>query len=225
MPRILVLFHSRTGHTAALADAVAEGARAVRFTEVDIRRIEDLAPGALADAVPEWKEAREALARKYRALESPERIAEYDGVVLGSPGHFGVMSAELRNVLDQLGPLASRGGLLDKVGGAFTTALAARGGHEATLAGITTALASLGMLLCPPGQPEDSKGAGSPLGAVALVTGGDATIGDAELAVARALGKRVAKVAEWVRHAKGHEAGAGHGHGHGHAHGHGHHHH
>lgn len=215
MPKILVLFHSRTGNTAALADAIAEGARSVRFAEVDVRRLEDLAPGRLVDAVPAWKEGREMLAKKYRALESAERIADYDGVVIGSPGHFGAMSAELRDVLDQLGPLASRGGLVDKVGAAFTTALAARGGHESTLTGMMTALASLGMILCPPGQGEGAKGAGSPLGAIAL-TGEGSAIGDAELAVGRALGKRVAKVAEWVRHAKGHEQGH-------HAHGHHHH--
>ena len=214
MPKILVLFHSRTGNTAALAEAIAEGARGVRFTEVDIRRLEDLAPGELADAIPAWNEGRGELARKYRTLDSAERMAEYDGVVIGSPGHFGAMSAELRRVLDELGPLASRGGLTDKVGAAFTTALAARGGHEATLAGMTTALASLGMLICPPGQGEGAKGAGSPLGAIAL-TGEGGSIGEAELAIARALGKRVAKVAEWVRHAKGHEQ-AGHAHGHHH---------
>ena len=220
MPKILVLFHSRTGNTATLADAIADGARGVRFTEVDVRRLDDLAPERMADGLPAWKEGRESLAKKYRALESAERIADYDGIIIGSPGHFGAMSAELRNVLDQLGPLASRGALADKVGAAFTTALAARGGHEATLAGMTTALASLGMLICPPGQGEGAQGAGSPLGAIAL-TGEGGSIGEPELAIARALGKRVAKVAEWVRHAKGHEAG--HAHSHGHAHGHHHH--
>ncbi len=39
MPKILVLFHSRTGNTAALADAIAQGAKSVRFAEVDVRRI------------------------------------------------------------------------------------------------------------------------------------------------------------------------------------------
>ena len=195
MPKILVLFHSRTGNTAALAEAIADGARGVRFTEVDIRRLEDVAAEKLADGIPAWREGREELARKYRTLES----------------------AELRGVLDELGPLASRGGLVDKVGAAFTTALASRGGHEATLAGMITALASLGMLICPPGQGEGAKGAGSPLGAIAL-TGEGGGIGEAELAIARALGKRVAKVAEWVRHAKGHESGHLHSHGHSHHH-------
>jgi NAD(P)H dehydrogenase (quinone) len=210
MPKILVLFHSRSGNTATLADAIAEGARGVRFTEVDVRRLEDLGPESLVDAIPAWKEGREALARKYRALESAERIADYDGIAIGSPGHFGAMSAELRSVLDQLGPLASRRGLVDKVGAAFTTALASRGGHESTLTGMATALASLGMILCPPGLPEAAAGTGAPLGAVAL-TGAGAGITAADLENARALGKRLAKVSEWVRHAKGHEA---HGHHH-----------
>lgn len=211
MPKILVLFHSRSGNTATLADAIAEGARGVRFTEVDVRRLEDLGPESLVDAIPAWKEGREALARKYRALESAERIGGYDGIAIGSPGHFGAMSAELRSVLDQLGPLASRGGLVDKVGAAFTTALASRGGHESTLTGMATALASLGMILCPPGLPEAASGTGAPLGAVAL-TGAGAGITAADLENARALGKRLAKVSEWVRHAKGHEAGGHHHH-------------
>lgn len=44
MPKLLVLFYSRTGNTAKLADALVEGARSVKFTEVDVRRIDDLAP-------------------------------------------------------------------------------------------------------------------------------------------------------------------------------------
>ena len=43
MPKVLVLFYSRTGNTAALADAIVEGAKSVRFSEVDVRRIDDLA--------------------------------------------------------------------------------------------------------------------------------------------------------------------------------------
>ena len=43
MPKVLVLFHSRSGTTARLADAIAEGARSVRFTEVEVRRVEDVA--------------------------------------------------------------------------------------------------------------------------------------------------------------------------------------
>ena len=211
MPKILVLFHSRTGHTAALADAIAEGARSVRFAETDVRRLEDLAPETLAEAMPAWKEGRVRMAAKYRVLESAEQVAAYDGVIIGSPGDSGAMSAELRQLLDQLAPLAAKGALTDRVGAVFTAAPASRGGHDSALSGMTAALASLGMLICPPGVAADA----SPLGAVGL-TEGDEQIGDADLATARALGKRVAKVAEWVRHAKSHEAPHHHAHGHHH---------
>ena len=49
MPKLLVLFYSRTGNTAAIADAVAEGAKSVRFAEVDVRRIDDLASAAVIE--------------------------------------------------------------------------------------------------------------------------------------------------------------------------------
>jgi hypothetical protein len=44
MPRVHAACYSRVGHTATpLADGIVEGARSVRFTEVDARRVGDLA--------------------------------------------------------------------------------------------------------------------------------------------------------------------------------------
>ena len=206
MPKVLVLFHSRTGNTAQLADAIAEGARSVRFTEVDLRRVEDLAPAAVIEADERWRAGRDALAAKYRTLASFEELAGYDGLVLGAPTRYGVMAAELKNVVDQTGPLWSKGLLADKVGAAFTTVSTPHGGHETTLWSIMTPMANLGMILVPPGytDPAMFKG-GSPYGATAT---GAHTPDD--LAAARHLGHRVATVSEWVRHAKGHAAGGHH---------------
>ena len=39
MPKLLVLFQSRSPEVVRLAEAVAEGARSVRFAEVDLRRL------------------------------------------------------------------------------------------------------------------------------------------------------------------------------------------
>ena len=206
MPKVLVLFYSRTGHTAALADAVAEGARSVRFTEVDVRRAEELAPAAVIDANAEWKASRDRLAARYRPLGDIEELTHYDGIILGAPTRYGVMAAELKNVIDQTGPLWNRGALVDKVGGAFTSVATPHGGHETTLWSIMTPMANLGMILVPPGytDPVMFRG-GSPYGATAT-TGGAAGPTDDDLAAARHQGRRVATVAEWVRHAKSHEA-------------------
>jgi NAD(P)H dehydrogenase (quinone) len=203
MPKVLVLFYSRTGNTAKLADAIVEGARSVPYTEVDVRRIDDLAPASVIEANPEWKEAREALARKYRVLESVDKLVEYDALILGSPTRYGGMAAELKNVLDQTGPLWSKGLLVDKVGSAFTSVSTPHGGHETTLWSIMMPLAHFGMILVPPGYTDPiTFTAGSPYGATATTASGAPT--DAALTAARQQGKRVATVVEWITHAKHH---------------------
>ena len=220
MPKTLVLFYSRTGNTAAIADAIAEGAKAVRFAEVDVRRIEDLAPESVIASVPGWGESRERLRRTYRTFEDPMSLAEYDGIVLGAPTRYGVMAAELKNVIDQTGPLWNEGKLVNKVGSAFTSVATPHGGHETTLWSIMTPMANLGMIIVPPGytDPAAFQG-GSPYGATATTGAGGPA--DADLAVARSQGKRVAEVVEWVTHARSHGHG-GHGHGHAHEHAHAH---
>ena len=223
MPKVLVLFHSRTGNTAALAEAIAEGARSVRFTEVDVRRLEDLAPAGAA--------VGERVRHAYRTVADPSELVDYDAIVLGSPTRYGGITAELEHFLDGLAPLWRSGALADKVGAAFTSVQTRHGGHELTLQAIMTAMCNFGMILAPPGytDPVMYEG-GSPYGATAT-TGEGAGPTDADLAAARHQGARVARIAGWVRHAKGHEAGHAHSHGeahggaHGHSHAGGHHHH
>lgn len=214
MPKVLVLFYSRTGTTARLADALVEGARSVKFTEVDVRRIDDLAPAEAIERVPGWAASRASLAQRYRTFEGVDHLEHYDAVVLGAPTLHGAMAAELKHVVDQTGPLRDRGALVDRVGSAFTAVSAGHAGHETALWSIMATMATLGMILCPPGysDPATSSG-GSPYGATA-VTG---TPGEADLAAARHQGKRVATVTGWVHHAKGHAAHA-HSHAHPHSH-------
>jgi hypothetical protein len=45
MSKILVLYYSAYGHVEKMAEAVAEGARAVPGTEVTIKRVPELVPG------------------------------------------------------------------------------------------------------------------------------------------------------------------------------------
>ena len=158
MPKVLVLFSSRTDNAAALAAAIAEGAESVKFTEVEIRRIEE--------------------------LESVESIAQYDALVVGSPARY---EAEMKQLLDQAGTVVERGALADKVGSAFASG-SAQGEDETNMILMLIPMMRLGMIIVPPG-PGDA----------AAVAAGD-------LAAARRQGARVAKVAEWVRHAKSHEA-------------------
>lgn len=202
MPKILVLFYSRTGNTAALADAVAQGAKSVRFAEVDVRRIEDLAPTSVIESDPEWKTSHEKLAASYQTFGDIHALADYDALILGSPARHGIMSAELKHVLDQTGPLWQRGALVNKVGGAFTSVSTAHGGHETTLWSIMTPMANLGLIIVPPRFSDAAMfTGGSPYGATAPGAGAP---GEADLAAARHQGKRVAEVTGWIAHAKSH---------------------
>lgn len=204
MPKVLILFYSRTGNTAALADAITEGAKSVRFTEVDVRRIDDLAPETVIDGVPEWKAGREKLKARYQTFSDVNELANYDGLILGAPTRYGIMAAELKNILDQTGPLWQKGALVNKVGSAFTSVSTAHGGHETTLWSIMTPMANLGLILAPPGYSDAVMfEGGSPYGATAT-TGGGAP-GKADLAAARHQGKRVAEIVGWITHARSHK--------------------
>jgi NAD(P)H dehydrogenase (quinone) len=203
MPKILVLFYSRSGNTAALADAIAEGARSVRFAEVDVRRIDDLAPANVIASIPDWARSRETLAARYQTFADVNALVDYDALIFGAPTRYGIMAAELKHVLDQTGPLWQRGALVNKVGAAFTSVSTAHGGHETTLWSIMTPMANLGLILVPPGYSDAVMFAGgSPYGATATTGGGAPTAPD--LAAARHQGKRVAEVTGWITHAKSH---------------------
>jgi NAD(P)H dehydrogenase (quinone) len=155
MPKLLVLFHSRTGRTAALADAIAEGAKSVRFAEVDVRRIEEPAAPEGAAGDPAAVASAEGSRGKHRVLADPAALAGYDGIILGSPARHGVAAAEVTRLLDRLRALGGAGALVDKVGSAFVPSEPA-GGHETALWSMLTPLARLGAILVPPFQADDA---------------------------------------------------------------------
>src|SRR5690242_21951880 len=109
MTKILVLYYSTYGHVETMAQAVADGARSVAGTTVDVTRVPELMP--------------EEVARKAGAkLDQPAPIAKvddlpgYDAIIFGTPTRFGNMSSQMRNFLDQTGGLWMSGGLIGKVG-------------------------------------------------------------------------------------------------------------
>jgi multimeric flavodoxin WrbA len=84
-PKILILFQGRTGNTVVLADAIADGARSVRFAEADVRRIDALAPQSVIDSIADWKVSREKLVARYQTVTNVNELASYDALMLGPP--------------------------------------------------------------------------------------------------------------------------------------------
>ena len=98
MSRILVIYYSMFGHIETMAHAVADGARSAPGSEVSIKRVPELMPEDIA---------RKAGAKLDQAapVAAPAELADYDGIIFGTPTRFGNMCSQMRNFLDQTGGL------------------------------------------------------------------------------------------------------------------------
>lgn len=118
MTHVLVVYHSVTGHTRALAEAVVEGVRAVE--------------GVTCRLLPV-------------AEATNDDLVAADAIIVGSPTYFGQMAAEVKRLFDVSN--AIYGQLEGKVGAAFTTVGAAGSGHETTNLSIVVAMLISGMVV------------------------------------------------------------------------------
>jgi NAD(P)H dehydrogenase (quinone) len=170
MAKVLVLYYSAYGHMEAMANAVAEGARAAG-AEVDVKRVPELVPEEVAKA-SHFKLDQSA------PVAAVAELAHYDAIVVGAPTRFGRMASQMSNFLDQAGGLWAAGALNGKVGGAFTSSASQHGGNETTLFSIITNLLHFGMVIV--GLPYSHQGqmslaeivGGAPYGAT-TIAGGD----------------------------------------------------
>ena len=194
MPKVLVLYYSSYGHIETMAEAIAEGARSAG-AEVDIKRVPELVPEAVAKASHYKLDQAAPIARI-------EDLAKYDAIVVGAGTRFGRMGAQMANFLDQAGGLWARGALNGKVGAAFTSTATQHGGQETTLFTIITNLLHFGLIIV--GLPYSHQGqmrldevvGGAPYGATTIAGGdGSRRPSETELAGARHQGELVARTA------------------------------
>ncbi|MGQ8774313.1 NAD(P)H:quinone oxidoreductase [Serratia sp. NA_112.1] len=193
MAKILVLYYSMYGHIETLAEAVAEGARRVSGVEVTLKRVpETIAAEAFAKAG--GKQDQKA------PVASPQELADYDGIIFGTPTRFGNMAGQMRTFLDQTGGLWASGALYGKVGSVFSST-GTGGGQEHTITSTWTTLAHHGFIIVPIGYatPElfdvsQTRG-GTPYGATTIAGGdGSRQPSQEELTIARYQGEHVAKI-------------------------------
>lgn len=200
--RIYVVFYSTYGHIYKMAEAVVEGAREVEGAEVSLFQVPELmdevtlkAHGAL--------EARKAFA--HIPFIKPEQLAEADGIIFGTPTRFGNMAAQMRNFLDQTGPLWMKGALVGKVGSVFVSTATQHGGQETTITSFHTTLFHHGMIVV--GVPYAEKRlldmteitGGTPYGATTLAgTDGTRTPSENEIQIARFQGRYVANITKKI---------------------------
>src|SRR5271166_271845 len=107
MSKVLILYYSAYGHIEKMAEAVAEGARAVPGTEVMVKRVPELVPEEIA------KKSGMKLDQP-APIATVDELADYDAIIFGTPTRFGNMCAQMRNFLDQTGGHWMKGALVGK---------------------------------------------------------------------------------------------------------------
>ena len=118
MAKILVVYDSKTGHTEKMAFAVAEGAKKVKAVEVEVKRASET---------------------------NMKDLIEADGIILGSPTYYGLMSSPIKKLIDK--SVKIHGKLEGKVGAAFTSSGGTASGAETTLLSIVQTMLVHGMIV------------------------------------------------------------------------------
>jgi NAD(P)H dehydrogenase (quinone) len=117
--KILVLYHSEHGHTKAMAELVAAGAKSVPDTEVRLKTVAEAVAGDLR-----W----------------------CDGIAVGSPTHMGTIAWEMKRWWDIVAqPLWYE--IEGKIGCAFSSTGGAGGGGELTCLALQIVLMNYGLLV------------------------------------------------------------------------------
>jgi NAD(P)H dehydrogenase (quinone) len=117
MPKVLIVYYSRSSNTEKMARLVEEGVKKAKV-DVETKKVDEV---------------------------DVDELAAVDGVILGSPTYFGVMATEMKAFVDK--SIKYFGKLEGKVGGAFATSGGIGGGNETTIMSLLEALLIHGMVI------------------------------------------------------------------------------
>lgn len=194
MAKVLVLYHSTYGHTEAMAEAVAEGARSAG-ADVDIRRVPETVPEDVARSSGYKMDQKAPIA-------TVQELTNYDAIIVGAGTRFGRLPSQMAAFWDMAGGLWATGALNGKVGGAFSSTATQHGGNELTIMSMIHNLMHFGLTIVGldygyAGQSGvDTVRGGSPYGASTVTdSDGSRMPSEDELGGARYQGRRVAEVA------------------------------
>jgi len=190
MNEILVLYYSRYGATAEMAQRIAFGIETVAGCQARIRTVPPVSTvcEATADEIPD-------AGPPYASLDD---LRECAGLALGSPTRFGNMAAPLKYFLDSTSSLWLGGGLIGKPAAVFTSTSSLHGGQESTLLSMMLPLLHHGMLILglPYSETEllTTRSGGTPYGP-SHTAGSDSKLPltEEEKHLCTALGKRLAE--------------------------------
>lgn len=191
-PYVLVLYYSRHGSVAQMAQLVARGIESAGGLEARVRTVPEVSPVSESSAGPVPREGP-----PYATLADLEGCA---GLALGSPTRFGNMAAALKHFLDSSSPLWLSAALEGKPAAVFTSTSSMHGGQETTLLSMMLPLLHHGMVLVglPYTEPALMRtvSGGTPYGASHTAGArSNLPLSEDEKILCQALGRRLAQFA------------------------------
>ena len=198
-PYILVLHYSRHGATADMARHIARGIEQ-QGMEARLRTVPAVSAEceAVAPSVPE----------DGAIYATHDDLRHCAGLAVGSPTRFGNMAAPMKYFLDGTSSLWLTGELVGKPAGVFTSTPSLHGGQESTLLSMMLPLLHHGMLITGLPYSESAllttQSGGTPYGPSHLA-GADSkrALDDHEISLCRALGQRLANIAQQLGNTRG----------------------
>ncbi|MFV2056749.1 MAG: NAD(P)H:quinone oxidoreductase [Thiohalomonadales bacterium] len=189
---VLVLYFSRHGSIANMAQLIARGIESIPNCQARIRTVPavSVVNEATADRIPDHG----------APYVSYEDLVQCSGIALGSPSYFGNMAADLKHFIDGSTNSWLSGSLSGKPACLFTASSSQHGGQESTLLSMMLPLFHHGAIIVglPYSESElmTTNAGGTPYGA-SHWTGpdNDQVITEQEKALCIALGKRLASCA------------------------------
>ena len=196
---VQIIFYSMYGHIYRMAEAVAEGARGVPDTNVELYQVREtlsddiLTKMGAVDAKKAWAHV---------PFADPKNLPNADAIILGIPTRYGLCVTQMQTFLDSTGQLWASGALIGKVGSTFCSTASQHGGQETTIIGSHNFFYHHGMVVvgvpysCQNLLKLDEVTGGSPYGASTIAGGkGERQPTENELTIARFQGRHTTEIA------------------------------
>ncbi|PIC57386.1 NAD(P)H:quinone oxidoreductase, type IV [Sporosarcina sp. P12(2017)] len=195
--KLAVIFYSMGGTNYQLAKWAEESAKEAG-AEVEVLKVEELAPQSVVEGNNVWKATADAT--KDIPVATSEDIEWADAIIFSTPTRFGNMASQMKQFLDTQGGIWAKGKTINKVVSAMSSAQNPHGGQEATILSLYTSMMHWGAIIVPPGysDPVVFGAGGNPYGTSVTVGQSGEMIEDVEAAV-KHQAKRTVAVAEWVK--------------------------
>ncbi len=144
MTKVSVVYYTNSGHTGALAEAVARGAGEVWGVDAGLFRI-----------LPEH-----VVNGRYRNEELMGALDESDAIIFGAPTFMGSISAVFKAFMEATFPLWFEQRWKDKIASGFTNSASQSGDKLSSLFQLAVLAAQLSMIWVPVGDPPGNNWSG-----------------------------------------------------------------